>query len=405
MAFGIPGPNFLNSSSSVVKNLARCPAAFDWVQVSIAQQLSPWNASGVTEKMFHGAMSYSPSIGGRQDFEVRSGAVKKGMDQGWGEYLRRAVARWPYSPQELLDFKVVGEMADWPFVAKSDPGASPSKVGPSWTNANNGLFHSVLMPVMSRPQFGKEFKDKRKKTLALAAKVPWKQRKDVAVWRGNLGCGIGCGPRGASYYPNNHLDHCVDDSPHWDPDKVGFVYGCGESATERTGAWMNHPRIRLANMSVMHGRRCGFDAGFGGISSEHSKFIHSYIPDPSPMVRPFMNDEGTAAHKYVFHVGNNGYSDRSWRMFALGNLVLLIDNGWREWYFSFLQPFVHYIPIREDSSDICERLQWAREHPVEAEAIANRGRQFIEDCLSESLVDLYVAEMARQLGVLWKRGH
>merc|ERR1712187_306069 len=106
-----------------------------------------------------------------------------------------------------------------------------------------------------------------------------------------------------------------------------------------------------------------------------------------------------------FHVGNNGYADRSWRMFALGSTVLLVDNGWKEWYFSLMKPYVHYIPIKHDSSDACEKLSWARANPDKARSIAAQGKAFIEKCFTYELVDLYCAEMMRQLGALWERGH
>merc|ERR1719416_253412 len=140
---------------------------------------------------------------------------------------------------------------------------------------------------------------------------------------------------------------------------------------------MRHYRVQLARQTIVCGATCGFDAKFAGIGTEH---------------------------RYVFHVGNNGYADRSWRMFALGCVVLMVENGWQEWYFSLLKPWVHFIPIKEDSSDVCEKLQWARAHPAEAEAIAARGRAFIETCFDVNLVNLYVAELMRQLGELWALG-
>merc|ERR1712083_935681 len=125
-----------------------------------------------------------------------------------------------------------------------------------------------------------------------------------------------------------------------------------------TGLWMNHYRVQLVRYSVACGEQCGIDAKF----------------------------------QYVFHVGNNGYADRSWRMFALGSTILLVENGWKEWYFSLLEPYVHYIPIKHDASDACEKLAWARANPAKAKAIADRGRAFVEQCMTLDLVNLYCAE-------------
>merc|ERR1719296_469743 len=290
---------------------------------------------------------------------------------------------------------------------KGDPKADPSVSGPALTNANNGNFWNILMPVQSRPQFGDSFMKRRKESLEIGTRMPWRQRKDIAVWRGNLGCTQGCGPRGKAYFPNSHVDECRDDSPHWNPNEVGIVYGCAEDLHSKSGGWMRHYRVQLVRQTVACGEVCGLDAKFPDIGGEHRPFVMNYTGEKgiSKWLGGGMNDEMTAQHRYVFHVGNNGYADRSRRMFALGNLVLMVENGWKEWFHSLLRPWVHYIPIKEDSSDVCEKLQWARAHPEEAEAIAGRGRAFIEKCFNVDFVNLYVAEVMRQLGDLWSRGN
>lgn len=381
-----------------------CTDLDTWARRVVADELAPWNETGYTQQMMEFALDYSPRIGGSQAIWVKNGTVKG--DDVWAQYMHRAVSKWPFAREDLQDFGVAAGNADWPFLAKEDPRAGPSRCGPSFCNANNGKFWDVVMPVEQRPQFGADFTEKRQAALDLAKQVPWKQRKDLAVWRGNLGCSLGCGPRGKSYFPRNHVERCTDDSKHWDPDQVGFVYGCGEDRDNKSAAWMNHYRVQLVKQGVACGGECGVNAKFPDIGGEHRAFVESYMgKGMDEWIGGFMDDHGTAMHRYVFHVGNNGYSDRSWRMFALGCTVLLVDNGWREWYFSLLKPFVHYIPIKEDASDVCEKLHWARSHPKEAEAIAERGRAFVERCFNEDLVNLYCAEMMRQLGRLWALGH
>lgn len=320
-------------------------------------------------------------------------------------YMERALKAWPFDKSELKDFSVVAENADWPFMMKGDPVADPSVAGPALTNANNGNFWNLLMPVQSRPQYGPKFLENRKKSLKLGGQVPFRDRKDVAVWRGNMGCSAGCGPRGKAYFPDNHIENCRDDSPHWDPNKIGIVYGCADDRYEKTGAFMKHWRWALATYSSYCKQECGIDAGFPDIGGEHRPFVVNYTgPDISRWVAGYMDDKQTAASRYVFHVGNNGYADRSWRMFALGAVVLVVDSGWKEWFWSLLKPFVHYVPIRGDIADACEKLRWLRAHPKEAEAIARRGREFTEQCMTLDTVDYYVAEVMRQLGALWGLG-
>jgi len=327
----------------------------------------------------------------------------------WVNYTRRAIDHWPFAPEELQEFAVLAQRGDFPMMLKTDPNAAPHLNAPLFTNANNGKFWEVTMPVSWRPQFGNDFAAKREEALRLAKSRPWRSRKSVAVWRGVIGCATGCGPRGPAYFPNGTLQSCLDDKPasNWNANAVGATWGCGDDAEgTHSTAWREHSRVKLvSSYAGARGERCGIDAAFHAFNMHGAWLRQRTTPgEMQSWMKDRMDDEETAKHKYVFHVGNNGYSDRSWRMFALGNLVLLVDNGWQEFYFPLLQPWVHYIPVQADAGDACERVAWARAHPRKAERIAQNGRNFVEFCLTESFIDLYVAEMVRQLGRLWKLG-
>lgn len=59
-----------------------------------------------------------------------------------------------------------------------------------------------------------------------------------------------------------------------------------------------------------------------------------------------------------------------------GCCVLKVQSqfGYRQWYYDDLRPFEHYVPVKADLSDLAEKWEWARTHPREAQAIAERGR-------------------------------
>lgn len=41
-----------------------------------------------------------------------------------------------------------------------------------------------------------------------------------------------------------------------------------------------------------------------------------------------------------------------------------------------MEPYVHYIPLQEDLSDLEEVMEWVRDHPKEVKTIAKQGEQF-----------------------------
>lgn len=47
------------------------------------------------------------------------------------------------------------------------------------------------------------------------------------------------------------------------------------------------------------------------------------------------------------------------------SVVLKQDSPYYEHFYADLEPWVHYIPIRRDLSDVLEKINWAREHDSE----------------------------------------
>ena len=57
---------------------------------------------------------------------------------------------------------------------------------------------------------------------------------------------------------------------------------------------------------------------------------------------------------------------------------------------------MHFIPISEDFSDVKTKLEWARSNEALAQAIADRGRTFIETRLRTSNVVDYWDRLLRR---------
>jgi hypothetical protein len=63
------------------------------------------------------------------------------------------------------------------------------------------------------------------------------------------------------------------------------------------------------------------------------------------------------------------------------------------WFYSELIPWVHYVPLREDLSDLMEKLAWAREHDDEARRIAENGTAFAREHLLPEEILLYAYKL------------
>jgi hypothetical protein len=61
-----------------------------------------------------------------------------------------------------------------------------------------------------------------------------------------------------------------------------------------------------------------------------------------------------------------------------------------QYFYSALKPYVHYLPIKHDMSDLLEKIQWAKTHDAECRQIAKTGRQFALDHFMPNQIYAYL---------------
>lgn len=71
------------------------------------------------------------------------------------------------------------------------------------------------------------------------------------------------------------------------------------------------------------------------------------------------------------------------------SLVLKQDSSYYEHFYREMQPFVHFVPLKRDLSDVIERVEWARNHPHEVRQMIANARQFVYDRLQPQHIYCY----------------
>lgn len=89
--------------------------------------------------------------------------------------------------------------------------------------------------------------------------------------------------------------------------------------------------------------------------------------------------------------GNVIASSHMWS-FASGAVPLLISNS-RCWFQDFLVPYVHYIPITYDLSDLQEKIHWVFDNDWEARQIAEKAMDFARYYFSPYIQREYLSNM------------
>ncbi|XP_073318401.1 protein O-glucosyltransferase 1 [Pagrus major] len=94
-------------------------------------------------------------------------------------------------------------------------------------------------------------------------------------------------------------------------------------------------------------------------------------------------------YKYLFNFRGVAASFRFKHLFLCGSLVFHVGDEWQEFFYPQLKPWVHYIPVKQDLSDVRKLLQFVKENDAIAQEIATRGKEFILDHLRMQDVSCY----------------
>ncbi len=74
--------------------------------------------------------------------------------------------------------------------------------------------------------------------------------------------------------------------------------------------------------------------------------------------------------------------------------------GYRLWYSDRFKPWLHYVPVEPDLSDLVSKIQWCRTNPSDAARIAGAGRELAEGMRLED----EIARTAANINQAWHEG-
>ncbi|KAK7940012.1 hypothetical protein WMY93_003338 [Mugilogobius chulae] len=105
-------------------------------------------------------------------------------------------------------------------------------------------------------------------------------------------------------------------------------------------------------------------------------------------------------YKYQINIDGTVAAYRLPYLLAGDSVVLKQDSGYYEHFYSQIQPWEHYIPIRADLSDLLEKIQWAKDHDEQARSIAQKGQQFARTHLMGDSIFCYYYKLFQKYAAL-----
>ena len=81
--------------------------------------------------------------------------------------------------------------------------------------------------------------------------------------------------------------------------------------------------------------------------------------------------------------------------------VLLLQHRWSQFFYPGLKPWIHYVPLKYDISDLIERYEWLIAHPSQAKIIGENGQRFAKEILHPTVLETFFVEIVNKCSELY----
>jgi Glycosyl transferase family 90 len=138
-------------------------------------------------------------------------------------------------------------------------------------------------------------------------------------------------------------------------------------------------QIPRCNLVLQHGNSNYVDAKLVQYRSEAEYRVQPVLQNTSMFGNSMKFQEMLQYKAIIMLEGNDVSTGLKWSLYS-NSVVLTPKPTCTSWAMEeLLQPFVHYIPLYDNLTNVEEQVQWIRDHDDEAQQIAHNGKLWMLD--------------------------
>ncbi len=111
-------------------------------------------------------------------------------------------------------------------------------------------------------------------------------------------------------------------------------------------------------------------------------------------------DEEKFRYKYILHIDGHVSAYRLGGELNSGSVILKVESKNIQWISYLLEPYKHYVPIKEDLSDLLEKYEWCETNEKECEKIIINAKLVYKKYLSKEGILSYTGSLINNLSSL-----
>ena len=107
-----------------------------------------------------------------------------------------------------------------------------------------------------------------------------------------------------------------------------------------------------------------------------------YTKLPFGLVEP-LTPERQSDYKYIINIDGHCSAFRLSLEFGMGSVILLVESRYRLWFHTMIKPWIHYVPVKGDLSDLIQQIKWCKKNPHKCKKMAENSLRFYSEVLSK----------------------
>lgn len=149
--------------------------------------------------------------------------------------------------------------------------------------------------------------------------------------------------------------------------------------------WLAQPRLKLVSLSCTYP-----DLIDAKITTLYSSWHKNFALEKGYMGN-YISLRDHPQYKYLISVDAICAATPRFPLLLHSNSVVFKDMGKSHlWFIKALRPYEHFVPVKEDLSDLFTQLDWAKNHDDECKKISENARRLAADVLTHEAVYLYL---------------
>jgi hypothetical protein len=130
---------------------------------------------------------------------------------------------------------------------------------------------------------------------------------------------------------------------------------------------------------------------------KNSQYIDTFGKDVLKLpLMTFMSLYEQSKYKYIINIDGHTSAFRLSRELNTGSVILLVQSKYKLWFSHLLQPYVHYVPVEADLSNIYSQIQWCKKNDEKCKEIVKNSKLFYDTYLSKNgILDYLTATLIK----------